>query len=376
VVYFPDGEAPTISLWSPAEGVSTRLFLYGSLADAPGRDGNFGLNFELRGEAPSDPDTASLYFQSFRGWAKFWEKRVTIIGGKLDDNGVFRVTGGIDEDNMVRNDLGFHFRVENLPHPALKNLSLGATLMPGATGEFDMTNILSMAHYRFAARYLIPTKLSIVGMFYDNAQTEIYPHKRLDSFLAFDVLAFRPKGFAILRADFAAWDMQDKDYFNMKLGTFIVYRKKNWEFGGRYRQFFLLGNAKDQINGYSPESLFRLWGLYSFKGGAIRPRVEVGYLLHGFRGIPTYNAPTMRQDAYEAINSRRTVVDPTMLDDRNKVRGFNQDVAYLVVVPQCEFRPNPRNSTALVVGGGPLFDLTVGKEMYNYFIFTGFRINF
>jgi len=374
VMNFPDGEKPTVSMWSPGEGAVTRVYLLGSIADAPGRDGTFGFNFELRGDAPFDANSSGLYFQAARGWVRFWDGRLTLIGGKLDDSGVFRISGGIDEDGMARNDLGIHLRFENIPY--IPNLTLGATMMPGITGQLNITNIFERGHYRFAARYLIPNKVAMVAMFYDNAGTDIYPRDRLNAFLAFDIPALRSKGLAYLRADFAAFDMQDKHYFNMQAGQFAVYRKGNMELGGSSRQFFLLGDAKDTTIGYSPEFMFRLWGAYALKNGAIRPRLEAGYLLHGFPGNPVVTSLNMRMDGFETLNGRRTIVDPTRLNDSDKVRGFRQDTGYLAILPQCEFRIDGRNSTAITIGGGPLFDLTAGKEKYNYFIFSNLRVNF
>jgi len=374
VMNFPDGGDPTISVWSPLEGITSRVYLRGSVADAPGRDGTFGFNFEIRVDAPFNTDTNSLYFEEAQGWVKFWDKKLTLVGGKLNYNGVFNTLGGIYEENMARYDLGIHLRLENIPR--IPNLTLGATMMPGTTDQLNLTNIFERGHYRFAARYLIPDKAGILVMFYDNAGTDIYPRDRLNAFLAFDILTLRSKRFTVLRADFGAYDMQDKHYFNIKAGQYIVYRNGDLELGGRFRQSFLLGDAKDTTIGYSPEFLFRLWGAYALKNGTIRPRLEAGYLLHGFPGNPVVTSPNMRTDGFETVNSRRTLVDPTRLNDSDKVRGFRQDVGYLAILPQCEFRIDGRNSTAITIGGGPLFDLTAGKEKHNYFIFSNLRVNF
>ena len=376
-IFFPDEEKPTISMWSPSSDSPARIYLTVSMADAPGRQGNFGFNFELRGDAPFDAGTSSLYFNSARGWVRFWDRRITLFGGKLNDNGVFRTYGGIDEEYMASNDYGLHLRIEELPfHPSLRNLTLGFTLMPAVTGPFSVSNFLEKAHYRFAARYLFPGKVGVLAMFYHNAQTDLYFQNPLISFLAFDILAFRPQGLALLRADFGAYNMQDKDYFNVKAGQVIVYRKGDLELGSRFRQSFLLGGANDSTTGYSPEFFFRLWGSYALNNGTVWPRLEFGYLLHGFRGNPVVTSPGMRTNAYRSLEYRLSLVDPAMLKDSDKVRGFTRDTGYLSVIPQCEFRITGRNTTAFTVGGGPLFDLSAGSEKFNYFVFTNLFIYF
>jgi hypothetical protein len=368
VVFFPDpGEEdykPTISMWGAREGVVSRATLLGSAAN---EDKTAGVNFEIRGEAPYSANTSSLYFQTARAWIKLWDKKLTVTGGKLDDNGVLRSYGGVDEDNMARNDLGFHLRVEAIP-----NLTFGATVMPGTTGQRNYTNTLGMGNYRFAARYLVPKTLGLLTMFFDNAQTDTYQHDRLHSISAVDVLALQPFGFATLRADVGLYDIQDRDYFNLKAGQIIVYRLGKLELGGRFRQSFLLGE-KNGETGYSPEYLFRLYGTYALGTGAVRPRLELGYLVGGFRGNPVVSVPNMRSDGYEAMNSRRTVVDPTMTNESDRVRGFKQDSAYMAVLPQCEFRVG---NGSLILGGGPLFDLSAGNESYNYMAFSNLRVTF
>jgi hypothetical protein len=368
VVFVPDpgeeGFEPTISMWGPRDGVVGRATLLGSAANA---DGTAGVNFEIRGDAPYHPSTSSLYLQTARGWMKFWDKRLTVIGGKLDDNGVLRSYGGVDEDNMARNDLGFHLRLE-----AGGGLTLGATVMPGTTGQRNYTNTLGMGNYRFAARFLVPKTLGLLTMFFDNAQTDMYRRDRLHSISAVDVLALQPFGLATLRADVGVYDMQDGDYMNLKVGQIIVYRLGKLELGGRFRQSFLLGDKRGDT-GYSPEYLFRLYGTYALGTGAVRPRLELGYLVGGYRGNPEVSAPNMRSDGYEAMNSRRTIVDPTMTNESDRVRGFRQDTAYMAVLPQCEFRVG---SGSLILGGGPLFDLSAGNERYNYMAFSNLRVTF
>jgi hypothetical protein len=354
-------------LWGPRDGVTARATIIGSAANA---DGTAGVNFEIRANAPFSQSSNSLYFESVRGWLKFFDKKVTLFGGKLDDNGVLRTYGGIDDDNMARRELGLHARIEAIP-----NLTLGATVMPGAVGAADIsaatTNTLAMGNYRFGARYLIPGILGILGLFYDDAQTAIYKQDRLHMIYGFDILALRDIGFAALRADIGFYDMQDENYFNMKAGQMFTFRTGSFELGGRFRQSFLIGNIKDVKTGYTPELLFRLYGVYALTN-TIRPRVEIGYLYGGYRG--TSFSPRIRSDGYEAMNGRRSLVDPTQTAAFNRVRGFSQDTAYLAVIPQCEFQAG-RNNT-FIIGGGSFFDLSAGDRRYNYMAFVNLRSTF
>ena len=369
--YLPEGGDTTISLWSPDEGVAARVHIFGS---ASGIDDLFGVNFEIQSDAPYTPTTSSLFYYSASGWVKFWENRLTVIGGKLDDNGVLRTMGGIDEEDMAKNDFGFHLRIQDLPYNLhLRRLTFGMTVMPGAIGHLNTTNTLGKGNYRFALRYLVPNNLGILAMFYDNAQTDLYPHDRLHAFLAFDILFLRRFGLAQLKGDFAAYDIQDGDYMNVKAGQIAVYQKGNWEFGGRFRQSFLLG-SEINVSGYTPELLFRLYGTYSVKDGSIRPRIEAGYLFGGDRGNPV-SPPDMMMDGYETLKGHSSIVDPTA-NETDRLRGFRKDTAYLSIIPQVEFRVNRRSATAVTVGGGPLFDLTAGNEKYNYFLFTNLSVSF
>lgn len=371
VLFFPGGkdeegeyQKPTISLWSTQEGAAARMALNGTAAN---KDGTAGVNFQIRAYAPFSQSSNSLYFENARGWLKFFDKKLTVFGGKLDDNGVLRTFGGIDEDTMAKGDLGLHARLEGI---LFSNLTLGVTVMPGVTGQLNYTNTLERGAYRFGARYLIPERLGIVGLWYNNSQTEIYEHDRVHMFYGFDILALRGLGFAALRADFGFYDMQDSDYSNMKTGQLIVMRKGPLEIGGRFRQSFLIGEMNSK-SGYTPELLFRVYGTAQAAGGKVRPRLELGYLYGGYKTGTT--SPNMRFNAYEAVNPRRSTVDPTQQAVSNRVRGFEEDSGYLVVLPQCEFRAG---SSSITIGGGPLYDLTWSEQKQNYMLFVNLHAAF
>jgi hypothetical protein len=364
-LFLPDGEEPTISLWSARDGVTARATLIGR---AFNKDETAGVNFEMRANAPYSAGDSALYFETARAWIKFLDKRFTLVGGKLDDDGVLRTYGGVDEDTMARGALGLHLRIEAVP-----NLTLGATVMPGTTGQLNMTNTLEMGNYRFGARYLIPERLGILAMFFDNAQTATYEQSRFHAILGLDILALRGFGFSALRADAGFYDILDEDYRYMKLGQVFAFRKGNMEIGGRFRQSMVLGEKSNTV-GYSPELLFRVYGTYALMRGAIRPRLELGYLYGGYRGSPVITSPSMRSDAYETLNSRRSLIDPTQPSEANRLRGFRQNTAYLSIIPQCDFRVQANSS--VIIGGGPLFDLTAGEEKYNYMAFVNLYVTF
>ena len=374
-VHVPDQpeRKPTFMMWSPADGISSRVFLWGRYTNALG---NFGTHFELRGDAPFE-EAGRMYFQAFFGWAKFWKNRFTIMGGKLDANDVFRMSGGIDEDNMVRNDVGLHLRIENIPR--IPNLSLGMTFLPGRQGQFEFVNAIERASYRFAGYYHIPGQLGMLGLFFVNYPTDVYQQLRLHGLVGVDIYRFRAQGVAHFRMDVAAYDIQDSEYINMKSGLFLIYRTGNWEFGTRLRQVYLLGSAKNDLppdhrqdNQYSMEHLYRLWATYAMRSGTIRPRLEIGYMAGG----NPLGFMRMRMDGYEALNGARSIIDPTQPIEVNKVVGLRKNADFLAIIPQIELRPVGSLSTAIAFGGGPLFHLVEGQKRYEYQFFTHFRINF
>ena len=376
--FFPGGSDPTVSLWSPDEGAASRIYLRGA---AFHESGNFGVNFSIQADTPFNTatynTTSSLYYGSASGWVKFWDRRFTLIGGKLDDSGVFRTFGGIDEEDMAAKDYGFHARFENLPFAP--NLTAGMTVMPGAMGQMDRSNQFGMGSYRYAVRYLFPGTIDMLGMFYDDAMTSVYGHSRLHAFLAFNVTALNSAGLDAIRADFGFYDMQDRDYFNMKTGQRIVYTNGFLEVGGRFRQSFMLGGSKEKLALYTPELLFRLYGAFSLLDGRIRPRLEAAYLYGGYQGDPAkgdpVTGPELRLDGYDTMKSHLSAVDPAAVF-LYRVKGFRYDTAFLSIVPQVEFRILGGNTTAIIVGGGPLLDLSASNPGYDGFAFINLRVNF